>query len=246
MEIRAVEGCEVATPRAGADQETRPEVAVYIMGKRHLVPAGLTIQKALEYAGYRLLRGCGCRGGYCGACATVYRIAGDYRLRVGLACQTVVVEGMHLAQIPSFPAHKARYDVEKLTPTVQTITRLYPEVLRCLQCNTCRKVCPQELEVMRYMAAAMRGDVARAADLSFDCIMCGLCAARCPAEEVQFNVAILCRRLYARHVAPPAVHLAERVQEVASGAFDAELARLKELSRDELRQMYDAREIEPE
>jgi len=237
---------ESRSVRVGSSPAERPEVAVFIMGKRHLVPAGLTIQKALEYAGYRLLRGCGCRGGFCGACATVYRVAGDYRLKVGLACQTVVVEGMHLAQIPSFPAHKARYDVEKLTPTVQTITRLYPEILRCLQCNTCRKVCPQELEVMRYMAAAMRGDVARAADLSFDCIMCGLCAARCPAEEVQFNVAILCRRLYARHVAPPAAHLAERIREVGSGAFDAELARLKGLSRDELRRMYDAREIEPE
>ena len=224
----------------------RAEVAVFIMGKRYLVPAGLTIQRALEYAGYRLLRGCGCRGGFCGACATVYRVAGDYRLRVGLACQTVVVDGMHLAQIPSFPAHKARYNLDELRPTVQTITRLYPEVMRCLQCNTCRKVCPQELEVMRYMAAAMRGDVARAADLSFDCIMCGLCAARCPAEEVQLNVAILCRRLYARHVAPPAAHLAERVREVAAGAFDAELARLKTLPIEELRQMYNTRDIEPE
>ncbi len=229
-----------------SDTQAHPEVAVYIMGERHLVPAGLTIQKAMEYAGYRLLRGCGCRGGFCGACGTVYRVAGDYRLRVGLACQTVVVDGMHLAQIPSFPAHKARYDLDKLQPTLQTITRLYPEVLRCLQCNTCRKVCPQELEVMRYVAAAMRGDVARVADLSFDCLMCGLCAARCPAEEVQFNVAILCRRLYARHVAPPAAHLAERVREVATGAFDADLARLKGLSGQELRELYDARDIEPE
>lgn len=224
----------------------RPTVAVYVMGQRHLVPAGLTIQRALEHAGYRLLRGCGCRGGFCGACATVYRVAGDYRLRVGLACQTVVVDGMHLAQIPSFPAHKARYDLDELTPTLQTITRLYPEVLRCLQCNTCRKVCPQELEVMRYMAAAMRGDAARVADLSFDCIMCGLCAARCPAEEVQFNVAILCRRLYARHVAPPAAHLAERVREVAAGAFDAELSRLKALPVVELRRAYESRDIEPD
>ncbi len=237
---------EAGATRSEGSTAAQPEVAVFIMGKRHLVPAGLTIQKALEYAGYRLLRGCGCRGGFCGACGTVYRVAGDYRLHVGLACQTVVVGGMHLAQIPSFPAHRALYDLEELRPTVQTITRLYPEVLRCLQCNTCRKVCPQEIEVMRYVAAAMRGDVARVADLSFDCIMCGLCAARCPAEEVQFNVAILCRRLYARHVAPPAAHLAERVREVQAGAFDGELARLKALPRDELRQLYNAREIEPE
>ena len=235
---------ESRSVRVGSSPAERPEVAVFIMGKRHLVPAGLTIQKALEYAGYRLLRGCGCRGGFCGACATVYRVAGDYRLKVGLACQTVVVEGMHLAQIPSFPAHKARYDVEKLTPTVQTITRLYPEILRCLQCNTCRKVCPQELEVMRYMAAAMRGDVARAADLSFDCIMCGLCTARCPGELVPYNIALLARRLYGAYVAPRSLQLAKRVEEIRAGKWDAPVRELKALSVDELKKRYNAREIE--
>ncbi|HEC82861.1 MAG TPA: 4Fe-4S ferredoxin, partial [Firmicutes bacterium] len=32
-------------------------VRIYIMGKQYEVPKGLTIQKALEYAGMRLLRG---------------------------------------------------------------------------------------------------------------------------------------------------------------------------------------------
>ena len=60
-------------------------VRFFLMGKPHDVPKGLTIQKAMEYSGYRLLRGCGCRGGFCGACGTVYRIGSDYRLKVGLA-----------------------------------------------------------------------------------------------------------------------------------------------------------------
>jgi ferredoxin len=221
-------------------------VSVYIMGKQYQVPAGLTIQKAMEWAGYKLLRGCGCRGGFCGACGTVYRVAGDYKLKVGLACQTVVVDGMYLAQIPFFPAPKATYDITKLPPTAASIVRLYPEMLRCLQCGTCRKVCPQELDVMEYMAAAMRGDIAKVADLSFDCLMCGLCAARCPAETVQYNVAILCRRLYGRYIAPRARHLAERVEEVKGGQFDPDLAALKAASLEELQKQYNAREIEPE
>ncbi|MEO0226323.1 MAG: 2Fe-2S iron-sulfur cluster-binding protein, partial [candidate division WOR-3 bacterium] len=65
-------------------------VKIFIMGKVYEVPGSLTIQKALEYAGYQLVRGCGCRGGFCGACATVYRKEGDYRLKVGLACATMV------------------------------------------------------------------------------------------------------------------------------------------------------------
>ncbi|MDH4067880.1 MAG: hypothetical protein OEU97_02990, partial [Dehalococcoidia bacterium] len=38
-------------------------IPIYIMGKRYEVPEGLTIMKAMEYAGYILIRGCGCRGG---------------------------------------------------------------------------------------------------------------------------------------------------------------------------------------
>ena len=67
------------------------------------------------------------------------------------------------------------------------------------------------------MAAAMRGDIARVADMSFDCIMCGLCVSRCPAEEAQYNIAILCRRLYGRNLAPKAQHLAQRVAEIDAG-----------------------------
>ncbi len=221
-------------------------VQFYLMGKPHAVPKGLTIQKAMEYAGFRLLRGCGCRGGFCGACGTVYRTAGDYRLKVGLACQTVVEDQMYLALIPFFPAVKATYSIDDLPATAETMISLYPEILRCVGCNSCRKVCPQEIEVMRYIAAAQRGDIAKAADLSFDCLMCGLCASRCPAEIVQYNVAILARRLYSRHIAKPAAHLDARVEEIQHGDCDADLASMRAAGDADLKRMYAARVIEPE
>jgi hypothetical protein len=59
----------------GGTGEEVPKVPIFIMGKRYEVPASLTIQKAFEYAGYQLIRGCGCRGGICGACGTVYRLS---------------------------------------------------------------------------------------------------------------------------------------------------------------------------
>jgi len=220
-------------------------VNIYIMGKQYQVPYGLTIMKAMEYAGYRFIRGCGCRGGFCGACGTVYRKPGDFRLKVGLACQTVVEDGMHLTQIPFYPANKATYNLEELTPTLSTILQHYPETTRCLGCNACTRICPQELEVMHYIAAAQRGDIEKLANMSFDCIMCGLCASRCPAEIVQYNVAILGRRLYGRHIAPRAAHLAKRVEEIKAGKFDDEIARLMQLDRTELQKLYDARDIEP-
>jgi hypothetical protein len=96
-------------------------VPIFIMGKRYDVPSSLTIQKALEYAGYQLIRGCGCRGGICGACGTVYRYPGSYKIEVGLACQTIVQSNMYLAQIPFFPAPKSVYEIEKIKPNIETL-----------------------------------------------------------------------------------------------------------------------------
>lgn len=217
---------------------------IFIQGQRYDVPEGLTILRAFEWAGFHLKRGVGCRGGFCGACGTVYRIRGDYRLRYALACQTVVQPGMILGQIPFFPAQRVSYRLEDLQPSGETLLQLYPEILRCFGCNTCTKSCPQELDVLGYMAAALRGDVAMVADLSFDCIACGLCVARCPAELVPPNVALLARRLYGRYLAPPAAHLAQRVQEIEAGIFRQELSELKALSVDELKARYASREIE--
>jgi succinate dehydrogenase/fumarate reductase-like Fe-S protein len=233
------------------ETEKQPEVIdadlipVYIMGKRYMVPPTLTIMKATEWAGYTLIRGVGCRGGFCGACATTYRILGDPKLYFGLACQTVVQPDMYLAQIPFFPAQRANYDITQLEPIATTLFATYPEVLRCLGCGACTKACPQEIDVRSYMAAGMRGDIARMADLSFDCIMCGLCAARCPAEEAQYNIAILARRLYGRYLAPRSEHLRRRLEEIEAGNFDAELTELKGLDDEALKARYKARDIEP-
>jgi len=220
-------------------------ISIYIMGRKYEVPQGLTILKAMEFAGYRVTRGCGCRGGVCGACVTLYRRKGSYKLNFGLACQTVVEPDMYLMQLPFVPANKAIYSIKNVGTNDSDITKLYPELMRCLACGTCTKACPQEIDVKQYMADAMRGEIAAVADRSFDCIMCGMCAARCPAEESQYNIAILARRLYGKYLAPQAQHLAERVAAVEAGEFDAELAELKAMPLDELRKRYNERDIEP-
>lgn len=227
--------------------ETKTEmVTVFIMGQAYQVPAGLTILKALEYAGFRLTRGVGCRGGFCGACATVYRLPGDYRLYADLACQTTVKDGMYLALLPSTPAERKRYDLTRVKPSGETLLALYPELARCVACNTCTKACPQKLEVMDAVQAALRGDIAKVAELTFDCLSCGLCTLRCPAEIPHYHVWQLARRLYGAYLAPKAEHLRRRVAEMEAGVFRAELDRLMGLSKEELKELYKAREIEPE
>lgn len=213
-------------------------IPVNVMGKRYEVPRGLTIMKALEYAGYRLTRGCGCRGGVCGACATIYRKKGEYRLQVGLACQTVVEPDIYILQLPFFPANKALYEIGRAVPDERNIIELYPELLRCMGCNTCTKSCPMDLEVMNYVSAAIGGDYHRVVDLSIECVGCGLCAARCPAELAPFNIALLIRRMVGRHLQKPSVQLAERLQEIKSGKYEKELQELRDTEKSEIERRY--------
>jgi len=219
-------------------------VDIYIMGKRYEVPEGLTILTAMEYCGYRMVRGCGCRAGFCGACATIYRTKEDPQLKFDLACQKVVEPDMYLTQVPFFPARKALYDLEESEASGDQLLRLYPDLVKCFGCNTCTKACPQDLEVMWYMSDALRGDIRETANKSFDCVMCGLCAARCPQGLVPYDVAIVCRRLYGRYLAKRSKHLDDRIEEINSGKFDEELDRIKKLGKEELQRRYENRDIE--
>lgn len=219
-------------------------IDIFIFSQQYQVPEGLTILKAFEWAGFKLTHGVGCRGGFCGACGTVFRHQRDYRLHYALACQTVVEPGMILTQIPFFPAQHPSYDLNALKADGLTLLGIYPETLSCFGCNTCTKSCPQDIDVLGYISAALRGDLADLADISFDCIMCGLCVARCPAEIVPPNISLLGRRLYGRYLAPTAGHLHKRVQEIEAGTFQEAISELKTLTIGELKARYSQREIE--
>jgi len=230
-----------------AEKEKIRMLDIYVTGKRYKVPEGLTIQSALEYCGYNIIRGCGCRSGFCGACSTIYNFAYDPTIRYGLACQTVVEQNMVITQIPFFPAAEALYVVEDLKPKEgeNKLVELYPDILTCFGCNNCTKTCPQELEVMEFMSDAIRGDYEKVYEKSFDCLLCGLCAARCPQGLVPYNIALAARRLRGAHLAAKSQHNLNRVKEIEEGNLDAELEKLKKMPRDELCQLYAKREIEP-
>ena len=234
---------DAETPKSRIDE---PLVPIFVMGERFEVPASLTIQKGLEYAGYQLVRGVGCRGGICGACGTVYRLPGSHTIKVGLACQTVVEPDMRIAMLPFFPANRKVYNIRDVLPRPEIFAEFYPEILRCMGCNTCTKSCPMDINTMEYVSAAIRGDIEKAATLSFDCVMCGLCAARCPGELGQYNVAILARRIYGRCVAPKAAHASEMVGRIAQGRYEDGLRRLMAAPMEELKVIYTQREMEPE
>ncbi|MBE7067766.1 MAG: 4Fe-4S dicluster domain-containing protein [Clostridiales bacterium] len=219
-------------------------VNVFLFGKRYQVPESLTIMKAMEYAGYQLVRGCGCRNGFCGACATIYRIKGEQELKSCLACQQQVQEGMYVATLPFFPLVKQVYDIEKIKPTQQIMMQLYPEIYSCIGCNACTKSCTQELNVMQYIAYAQRGEYEKAAEESFDCVMCGVCSSRCPAGISHPQVALLTRRLTGKYLAPETKHLINRVEEIDRGDCKAALEAIMNTPLEEQKNLYNHREIE--
>ncbi len=220
------------------------KVNVYFFGKKYEVPESLTIMKAMEYAGYELKRGCGCRNGFCGACSTIYRIKGQQELKTCLACQTQVEEGMYIATLPFFPLVKKVYDMEKVKPTDQIMMQLYPEIYSCIGCNACTKSCTQELNVMQYIAYAQRGDFEKCAEESFDCVMCGVCSSRCPAGISHPQVAELARRIYGKYLAPKCEHLNKRVDEIEKGEHVSLLEDIMGKSIEEMKELYNNREIE--
>lgn len=222
------------------------EVEVFIMGKSYKVPAGLTIMKAVEYAGYRFIRGCGCRAGFCGACSTIYRIENEQKLGFDLACQKVVEDKMYLVQLPFVPATKVEYNIEKIKPEESTLLTMYPEIARCVSCNTCTKSCPQDIEVMKYIQMAIRGDIEKCAELSFDCIQCGLCAMRCPADIKHYHVSQLARRLRGKYIDPKSKNLTKRLKEIENKKYDSEINKLMKMGNKNITKLYSERTIEAE
>lgn len=219
-------------------------VNIYLYGKKYSVPSELTIMGAMEYAGYQLVRGCGCRNGFCGACATIYRIKGDKELKVCLACQTKVEEGMFIATLPFFPLVKQVYDMDKISINETVMMQLYPEIYSCIGCNACTKSCTQGLNVMQYIAYAQRGEFEKCAEESFDCVMCGVCSSRCPAGISHPQVGLLARRITGKYLAPKSEHLENRVKEIENGTFQELLESLMQKPIEEMKELYNNREIE--
>jgi len=226
--------------------ETKPTaklIDIYLMGKKYKVPEGLTIMTAMEYCGYRLIRGVGCRSAFCGACGTVYNFKGDPALRFALACQKLIEPDMCLTQIPFFPASKPSYDIDKMEPTGEQLLKIYPDFIKCYGCNTCTKACPQDIDVIGYMSAAIRGNLKEVTEKSFDCLMCGLCAARCAQGLVPYNIALLSRRLYAKHLTKVPEHTTKRIAEINAGKYDAEIHEMQKMSIEQLTKTYNERKI---
>ena len=97
---------------------------------------------------------------------------------------------------------------------------------------------------MQYIAYAQRGDYEKAAEESFDCVMCGVCSSRCPAGISHPQVALLTRRLTGKYLAPKTEHLIDRVAEIDRGDCKAALEAIMNTPLEDQKHLYNTREID--
>ncbi len=187
------------------------------------VPHGITAVQALWYAGERPIRGIGCLGGSCGACVFSYRIESDPTIKTGLACQTLVEEGMAFTFTPPAPpaTPPASYTLKDLEPTKEQLAKFYPEARRCTNCMACNWVCPQGIDARAMVRRSTAGDFQEPAERYTTCIMCGLCQTVCDVGIAPQKVGLFAHRAVARSLEIPP-QLARRLEEIAAGRYQAE------------------------
>jgi Fe-S oxidoreductase len=193
------------------------------------VPHGITAVQALWYAGERPVKGIGCLGGSCGACVFSYRVGDDPTIKTGLACQTLVEEGMQYTfppqPSPLLMKPGASYTLQDLQPAKEQLATFYPEARRCTNCMACNWVCPQGIDARAMVRRSTSGDFNDAAERYTTCIMCGLCATVCDVGIAPQRVGLFAHRAVARSQPVPAA-LSARLEEIRTGRYDAEWARL--------------------
>jgi heterodisulfide reductase subunit C len=94
------------------------------------------------------------------------------------------------------------------------------------------------LEVMDIISAALRNDLEEVVHLSMECVMCGMCAARCPAELAPFNISLLIRRIYGRYVLHRPATLDQRLKDIREGRFSKGLLDLKNSGKTHLENQF--------
>jgi len=217
-------------------------VSIEFMGKTYQVSNDTTLLGALLETGWDCVRGLGCLGGCCGACATLYRLPGEAHVRTGLACRIPVQDGISFSLVGGFPCPKPLYDLSRIEDPRQALFDLFPEVTGCRKCGSCVQACPQGIDVMRGMWCAVFGDFAAVADLFQSCVQCGLCARVCGAALRPFLVAVYARRTQGALLTDRPSALLARVGQIEAGVYEGEWGSvLRGLRADSNQRMADSR-----
>lgn len=184
-------------------------------------PQGASLIQAWIAAGLPLTSNVGCMGqGVCGACRVLVRRPGERIAAAALACETRAEEGMQVAFVDHFPAHRTHaYDLAALGDSwsaIGAIDQAFPEAKHCRHCGGCDAACPKGIEVQKAVNLAVEGRGMSAAALFDHCVMCNLCVAACPEHIAPAHLGQFLRRMSASLTLRPG-DLILRLEEIAAG-----------------------------
>jgi len=154
-------------------------VTIYFQGEAIAAHLGETLIQALWDSGHRLVDHVGCLGGACGACSGTYTDPITGEPRSALACQLMVRDGLDFRFTAPTELPAPAYRRDALRPDLPGLLACHPETLRCRSCQACTLVCPQQIDAMGAVLAAIQGRLAATAEHGLSCVSCGLCMMVC-------------------------------------------------------------------
>ncbi len=195
-------------------------IQIHVDGRPLQVPEGVTVVQALWHAGHELIRGIGCLGGVCGACTFNYKKEGELGPKSGLACQTLVSQGMSFSMPASIPQSRPSYSLNGQEDLQTAFFNTFPTSRRCVRCSACTMVCPQKIDVQGGVVRSLTGKFPEISEMFYNCIMCGLCEAVCDVSIQPNLIGLYARRLTGVRLLSIPGNLTSRVQEVESGHYE--------------------------
>jgi ferredoxin len=201
------------------------EVSLIINGKPIVAPASLSIIQALWHAGYPRIEGVGCLDGVCGSCRVMVRYHNSTELKMELACQLLIENGMDVFfQIFDTPSQH-HYELAKISTSwnVQTeFHQIFPEAAKCRHCHGCNKACPKGIDVEAGVDLAVRGRFREAGEHFVECVMCNLCMTGCPEFIDPNHVGLFARRVTGYFHARPS-NLINQLEAIRTGKLDVDI-----------------------
>jgi hypothetical protein len=133
-------------------------------------PPAVTIIQAYATSDTPLLKNVGCMGqGVCGSCCCMVRRASSSEVKVELACETLIEDGMQVSFIDYFtPGRPHVYQIEDVADSWRVnaqLNEIFPEARHCRHCSGCDRACPRDIEVQRGIDLASSGDIRSASDV---------------------------------------------------------------------------------
>ncbi len=199
----------------------RESVRVTFDGQAMETTRGGSLLQAWVESGRALIDNVGCMGqGVCGACRVLVRRAASDEVVTALACETPAEEGMQVAAIDYFSAHRPHaYDLHALPADAAgetLVDAVFPEAKHCRHCSGCDRACPRGIEVQAMVNDAAAGSIAAAAERFDHCVMCNLCVAACPEDIDPAHLGQFVRRLQAAQSPIPG-DLDARLRDIEAG-----------------------------